>query len=295
VPWRRTAVLGLTVVVLALGGSARMPSRPTAPVRSVPMAVRQHAQTAHPTAPSPAPSAPVPAPAVVRGTGPAGSLRTTGSAAVALTFDDGPWGDTPTVLDLLAQYHIKATFCMIGRQVATHAALVRRIVAEGHTLCNHTWSHDETLRTRPADRIRAELQRTNDAIHAVVPGAVIGYFRAPGGNFSSQVVSIAASMGMTSIFWSVDPQDWRSPGVHPIITNVLTHTRPGSIVLLHDGAGPQTIAALRTILPGLAGRYTLIALPDADPPGQTPDGRQLGESPRQPSPGRPAPPPRPPR
>jgi peptidoglycan/xylan/chitin deacetylase (PgdA/CDA1 family) len=185
-----------------------------------------------------------------------------------LTFDDGPWADTPAVLDLLAQYHIKATFCMIGRQVATHAALVRRIVAEGHTLCNHTWSHDEMLRSRPADRIRAELQRTNDAIHAVVPGAVISYFRAPGGNFSSQVVSIAAGMGMTSIFWSVDPQDWRGPGVQSIITNVLINTRPGSIVLLHDGAGPQTVTALRTILPDLARRYTLIALSDADPRGE---------------------------
>jgi peptidoglycan-N-acetylglucosamine deacetylase len=189
-----------------------------------------------------------------------------------LTFDDGPWEDTPAVLDLLAQYHVKATFCMVGKQVPTHAVLVRRIVAEGHTLCNHTWSHDEMLRNRPADRIRAELQQTNDAIHAVVPGAVIGYFRAPGGNFSPQVVSIAAGMGMTSIFWSVDPQDWRGPGVQSIITTVLTHTRPGSIVLLHDGAGPQTVVALRTILPDLIRRYTLIALPHTDPGADT-DGR----------------------
>jgi peptidoglycan/xylan/chitin deacetylase (PgdA/CDA1 family) len=187
-----------------------------------------------------------------------------------LTFDDGPWTDTPAVLDLLAQYRIKATFCMVGRQVATHAALVQRIVAEGHTLCNHTWSHDEMLRTRAADGIAAELQRTNDAIHAVVPSAVIRYFRAPGGNFSPQIVSIAAGMGMASISWNVDPQDWRGPGVQSIITDVLANTRPGSIVLLHDGAGPQTVAALRTILPELARRYTLIALPDSDP-AKTPD------------------------
>jgi peptidoglycan-N-acetylglucosamine deacetylase len=262
--WRRTSTLGLTVLVLALGGSTT-PSRPTPPVSSVPIAARHQTRTAHPAPPSRAPSVPVPAPAVVHGTGPAGSLQTTGSSAVALTFDDGPWEDTPAVLDLLAQYHIKATFCMVGRQVATHAALVRRIVAEGHTLCNHTWSHDEMLRTRPADRMRAELQQTNDAIHAVVPDAVIGYFRAPGGNFSPQVVNLAASMGMTSIYWSVDPQDWRGPGVQSIITNVLTHTRPGSIVLLHDGAGPQTVVALRTILPELVRRYTLIALPDTGP------------------------------
>jgi peptidoglycan-N-acetylglucosamine deacetylase len=265
VPWRRRTIPGLTVLVLALGGSTMMPSHPPLPVRPAPAAVRHDAPAAHPAAPSPAPSASVPAPAVVRGTGPAGSLRTTGSSAVALTFDDGPWDDTPAVLDLLAQYHIRATFCMIGRQVVTHAALVRRMVAEGHTLCNHTWSHDEMLRNRPTDRIMAELQQTNDAIHAVVPDAVVGYFRAPGGNFSPQIVSIAAGMGMTSIYWSVDPQDWRGPGIQSIITNVLTNTRPGSIVLLHDGAGPQTVVALRTILPDLVRRYTLIALPHAEP------------------------------
>jgi peptidoglycan/xylan/chitin deacetylase (PgdA/CDA1 family) len=260
VPWRHTAVFGLTVLVLTLGGSSsRAPSRPAPAVRSVPVAAQSQAPATPPAAPSPSPSNAAPTP----GNGPAGSLRTTGSEAVALTFDDGPWDDTPAVLDLLAQYHVKATFCMVGRQVAAHAALVQRMVAEGHTLCNHTWSHDEKLPTRPADRITSELQRTNDAIHAVVPGAVIRYYRAPGGNFAPQVVSIAAGMGMTSIYWSVDPQDWRGPGVQSIIHNVLTHTHPGSIVLLHDGAGPQTVAALRTILPDLVGRFTLIALPPA--------------------------------
>ncbi|MFC5006156.1 polysaccharide deacetylase family protein [Dactylosporangium cerinum] len=147
-------------------------------------------------------------------------------------------------MDLLAQHHIKATFCMVGRQVAAHAALVQRMVAEGHTLCNHTWSHDEMLPSRPADRIRTELQthqRRDPRGHTRRADPLLP---CPGGNFSSQVVSIAAGMGMTSIYWSVDPQDWRGPGVQSIIHNVLTNTRPGSIVLLHDGAGPQTVTAL---------------------------------------------------
>ena len=73
---------------------------------------------------------------------------------------------------------------------------------------------------------------------------------------------------MTSLYWSVDPQDWRKPGVQPIIANVLARTGPGAIVLLHDGGGDrsQTVAALRTILPSLVRRYTLIALPDAGSP-----------------------------
>jgi peptidoglycan/xylan/chitin deacetylase (PgdA/CDA1 family) len=182
---------------------------------------------------------------------------------VALTFDDGPSGYTPQLLDMLAQYHIKATFCLIGRQVPEYPDIVKRIVADGHTLCNHTWTHDEQLRTRTPDRIRWELQQTSDAIHAIVPGAPIKYFRNPGGNFSAQTVSIAASMGMKSIYWSVDPQDWRRPGVQPIINNVLNHTGQGSIVLMHDGGGDrsQTMTACKTILPNLASRFTLIALP----------------------------------
>src|SRR2546429_716495 len=109
------------------------------------------------------------------GMGPAGSMTTTGTSAVALTFDDGPDAYSMQVLDLLAEYHVKATFCIIGRQVAAHPDVIRRIVADGHTLCNHTWDHDLMLRTRTEDQIRSELQRTNNAIHAVVPDATISY------------------------------------------------------------------------------------------------------------------------
>jgi peptidoglycan-N-acetylglucosamine deacetylase len=261
---RRLAALGLAVLVLALGGSAVAPQR--SPVRhsgyALAMAptLRPRVRGQHPYGPPPVP---VPAPVVARGTGPSGSLRTTGSAAVALTFDDGPGGYTPAVLDLLAQYHIKATFCLIGRQVAAYAQIVRRIVAEGHTLCNHTWDHDLLLRTRAPDRIRAELQRTNDAIHAVVPDAQIKYFRNPGGEYSPETVAVAASLGMTSLYWNVDPSDWRKPGIGPIIGNVLGHTGPGAIVLMHDGGGDrsETLAALRVILPNLVRRYQLIPLP----------------------------------
>src|SRR5256714_5467577 len=179
--------------------------------------------TSSPSSPSGSPSG--------SGHGPDGTMTSTGSSAVALTFDDGPGEYTNTVLDLLAQHHIKATFCLIGRQVAEYAAQVRRIVAEGHTLCNHTWSHDLNLRTRTNDQIRADLQRTNEAIHAVVPDAPIKYFRNPGGNWGTNTVSIAASMGMASIHWSVDPQDWRGPPPPAVLNNMCGHTPPG-------GGGP---------------------------------------------------------
>jgi peptidoglycan/xylan/chitin deacetylase (PgdA/CDA1 family) len=273
VPLRRIAVFGLTILALTLGGSrgnSGPPALPAAvPVAAVPVVVEHQEPTVQPSVPSPMASPSVSSPVVATGDGPAGTVRKTGSDAVALTFDDGPWDDTPAVLDLLAQHHVKATFCMVGRQVAARAEMVRRMVAEGHTLCNHSWSHDEMLRTRTPGQIRSDMQRTNDAIRAAAPGAVIGYFRAPGGNWSPDIVSIAAGLGMTSISWTVDPRDWSGPGVQSIVNTVLTKTRPGGIVLLHDGAGPQTVAALRTILPDLAGRFTLIALPASTSVAQT--------------------------
>src|SRR2546423_546651 len=199
------------------------------------------------------------------GHGPDGAMTSTGSSAVALTFDDGPGEYTNTVLDLLAQHHIKATFCLIGKQVAEYAAQVRRIVADGHTLCNHTWSHDLNLRTRTNDQIRADLQRTNDTIHAVVPDAPIKYFRNPGGNWGTNTVGVAASMDMASIHWSVDPQDWRIPAPQATLNNVPSAGRPG--------AGPTTRPTLwsrprrsSTSAPRAA---TGVPTPSASPPAWT--------------------------
>jgi len=216
------------------------------------------------TSPSPSAHSASPDPSTTDNTGgPAGSINTTGTSAVALTFDDGPDASSMAVLDLLAQYHVKATFCIIGRQVADHPDVIRRIVADGHTLCNHTWDHDLNLANGSTDHIRAEMQQTSDAIHAVVPDAKIAYFRAPGGGFSTQVDQIASDMGMRSLDWNVDPQDWTKPGVQAIISNVMTHTDEGSIVLMHDGGGDrsQTVEALHTILPNFTGRFTLIPMP----------------------------------
>ena len=155
---------------------------------------------------------PAPPSGVATGHGPHGSMSVTGTSQTALTFDDGPGPYTSQILDLLEQNHVKATFCMIGRQVASYPNEVRRMVADGDTLCNHTWSHDEQLSTRTDAQIRAELQQTNDAIHAIVPTAKIEYFRNPAGNFADNTVAIAASMGMKSLYWSVDPSDWKNPG-----------------------------------------------------------------------------------
>jgi peptidoglycan/xylan/chitin deacetylase (PgdA/CDA1 family) len=203
------------------------------------------------------------------GGGPAGSLMQTGTSSVALSFDDGPDPvQTPALLDLLAQNHVKATFCVVGVHVREHPDLVRRIAHDGHTLCNHSWNHSLTLGTGTPDAITADLARTNAAIRAAVPDARIPYFRAPGGNFTEPLAAAAAGLGMRSIYWDLDPRDWDhttdgSDQAHRnrVVSEVRHQVRKGSIVLSHDYEQPQTVKAYRTLLPWLKQRYTLIALP----------------------------------
>lgn len=201
--------------------------------------------------------------------GPSDSQMKTGSEGVALTFDDGPDpATTPELLDMLKSHHVKATFCLVGQNAKQFPDLVKRIADEGHTLCNHTWKHDLKLGKKKPEQIRDDLQRTNDAILAAAPGAKVEYMRAPGGNFTKNFVKVADELGMKSIYWYVDTRDWDHSGgesdsahTQMVIRSVKKHTRPGAIVLSHDYAQPDTIAAYRTLLPWLKQRYKLIALP----------------------------------
>lgn len=230
------------------------------------------------TAP-PRPSAtPPPAPPVVvnpaslpaaTNHGPFGSMATTGTKSVALTFDDGPEPvGTPQILDLLKANGVKATFCLVGRQANAYPGLVRRIVAEGHTLCNHTYNHPTDLGKKTQDVMLKEIQDTSNAIRRAVPNAVIKYFRAPGGNFTAELVSVAASRGMRPLYWSLDTRDWEfskypkgSAMTNHIIAVVQSKIRRGSIILSHDYKKPDTIAAYRKLLPWLKANVTLVPLP----------------------------------
>ncbi|TDB69801.1 polysaccharide deacetylase family protein [Micromonospora sp. KC721] len=189
---------------------------------------------------------------------PAGLRRTTGVRRVALTFDDGPdptW--TPKVLDQLRAGRVKATFCLVGTEVRQHPELVRRIVREGHQLCNHSWRHDFELGRRPVAEIRADLVRTNQAIRAAVPDAKVPFYRQPGGRWTPEVVAVAKQLGMRSLHWSVDPQDWAKPKAPVLEKRVLGGVRPGAIVLMHDGGGDRsrTLAACPRVIADLNRRF----------------------------------------
>src|SRR5260370_365420 len=105
---------------------------------------------------------------------------------------------------------------------------------------------------RPARRVPGELARASDAIHAAT-GVQPALFRAPYGVWTPAVIAQCEHMRMLPVDWSVDPRDWARPGVRRIVNDILGKTRPGSIILEHDGGGnrSQTVAALRVVLPRL--------------------------------------------
>ncbi|HEV2634979.1 MAG TPA: polysaccharide deacetylase family protein [Actinocrinis sp.] len=174
-----------------------------------------------------------------------------GPKGIALTLDDGPTAEyTPQVLALLQKYGIIATFCMIGNQIPPNAALVREVVAAGHTVVNHTWDHADQTKITPT-QIRDSISRTSDALNAV--GVTPTVFRAPYGSWNSNVFQACADARLRPLDWSVDPQDWARPGSSVIVQRVMKQTKTGSIILEHDGGGDrsQTVAALSVFLPEL--------------------------------------------
>jgi peptidoglycan/xylan/chitin deacetylase (PgdA/CDA1 family) len=182
--------------------------------------------------------------------------------AVALTIDDGPhpvW--TPKVLRLLERYHVPALFCLIGNQVLGHETVARDVVAAGHHVANHTWSHPGKIAQLAQDRVQQEIDRAQNKIYDTT-GKLPAIFRSPGGAVSPAVFAAAAQARMIPINWAVDPRDWTRPGTGSI-TNRLLAARPGQILLCHDGGGDraQTCAALETVIPALQARgYQFVAL-----------------------------------
>jgi peptidoglycan/xylan/chitin deacetylase (PgdA/CDA1 family) len=166
---------------------------------------------------------------------------------MVLTFDDGPGAQTAEVLDLLRQHGHRATFFLVGRQVADGAELVRRMLAEGHTVGNHSWDHPRLPELdRPA--IEDQLRRASEAI-AAVTGQPPTVFRPPYGARDARVDRVAAELGMSTLLWDVDPADWSRPGVDAIAA-AIRGAGPDDVVVLHDGRGDrsQTVAALRLAL-----------------------------------------------
>ncbi len=195
---------------------------------------------------------------------------------IAMTYDDGPHPtNTPRLLDILAARRIKATFYVIGNAVNQNPSVLRRTVAEGHEIGNHTQTHP--LLSKLSDsQVRTELRRCEDSIGRAA-GVRPRTMRPPyGGLLQSQREFVHREFGYPTILWSVDPLDWKRPGTAVITNRIVSSTTPGGIVLAHD-LHAQTIDSMPQALDGLLRRgfkfvtvSQLIAMQIATPPAGAP-------------------------
>lgn len=151
---------------------------------------------------------------------------------VALTLDDAPSSETAQILDLLKAHNAKATFFIIGSQVAAHPDLLQRMHAEGHELGNHAWA-DEPSVNLPL----VELEQQIKDVQALLPAAVVDspkYFRPGSGFFNAKMVDMVKELGYKTVLGSIFPHDPNIPNPRINAAHVLSMLKPGGIIIMHD-------------------------------------------------------------
>jgi len=192
--------------------------------------------------------------------GPVLSHLPNGDRRLALTFDDGPNPvATPRILDVLARFGIPATFFILGRHARRWPDLVQRVSDAGHLIGNHGFAHQRLHLAGPARAWRDVSDGTSAIVDAC--GVTPRHFRAPHGFRSPFVSRAARRLHQRTVGWTFGVWDSERPGADEIVRRTLVETRPGSIVLLHDGDGYdplgdrlQTAEALEQLIPTLRDR-----------------------------------------
>ncbi|MGB8941799.1 MAG: polysaccharide deacetylase family protein [Streptomyces sp.] len=177
-----------------------------------------------------------------------------GKRGVNLTIDDGPdpvW--TPQVLAVLKEYDVKATFCMVGTQAEAHPDMVKKVVAAGHRLCDHSVSHNTAMDKDTHTYQSKQIVDAERMITKASGGVRPMYYRAPGGAFTPYSRKLAASHGMRPLGWNVDTKDFERPGTDTIVATVQRELPNGPTLLFHDAGGDrtQTVESLRRLIPQL--------------------------------------------
>ncbi len=169
---------------------------------------------------------------------------------IAITFDDGPHKtNTPQLLDILKQRGVRATFFVVGQNAAEYPDILKRIVAEGHELANHSYTHP-VLASMSQSAVHEQLDKTHQAVLKAT-GVSMKLLRPPYGALSEPQRRTANSeFGYKVILWSVDPLDWKVRDAARVQNEIVSHTQAGSIVLAHDihkstvDAMPETLDKL---------------------------------------------------
>lgn len=180
------------------------------------------------------------------------STRPVGPYA-AISFDDGPDPQfTPRILDALAAAGVRATFFAMGWPAVRHPDLIRRVVADGHEVGNHTWTHlDQTGLDSPT--IRTEILRCTTELEHLTGAPLIG-FRPPRGEVTGYALRVCAELGYDTYLWSLErgPAGVSTPAA--VARHLVSNVRAGDIIDLHDGIGRGTFSPDAAFAKALAAR-----------------------------------------
>lgn len=172
-----------------------------------------------------------------------------GRPSVALTFDDGPDPDTtPQVLDLLREKQVRATFFVVGKRAEQHPELVRRALAEGHLVENHTWSHPPLFCFLTPGRLRSEIEKCSETLRRI-GGRGPRYFRSPVGLRHALLRPYLRRAGLEYISWRIRSRDTLNVKSGVLAGRILNKVMPGDIVLLHDHRAGGVDVLLRVLPP----------------------------------------------
>lgn len=187
---------------------------------------------------------------------------------VVLTFDDGPRPKkTERILDVLDEYCVKATFFEIGQWVAAHPELTREVLARGHTVGSHSWSHPRNLGHLLVDKAEAEIDRGFEVLNDVSGGRAAPFFRYPGLNTSATLNAYLATRGDAIISCDVVSDDWRQISASEIVKRTLARVqRQGKGIILFHDTESATVEALPILLSELEKRGYRVAHMVPKPP-----------------------------
>ncbi len=157
---------------------------------------------------------------------------------IYLTFDAGyENGNTPAILDALKKHQAPAVFFVVGNFIKDNHDLIRRILAEGHIIGNHTMTHPDLPQISSMDAFQKELQDVEELYTSLTGEAMTKFYRPPRGIYSTENLSMAKELGYSTFFWSLAYVDWiqdQQPSREEAFQKLLTRIHPGAIVLLHN-------------------------------------------------------------
>ncbi|WP_026727253.1 polysaccharide deacetylase family protein [Flavobacterium denitrificans] len=165
---------------------------------------------------------------------------------IALTFDDGPSIYTLEVLELLKKYDAKATFFCIGKNIEKHPEILKQVIAEGHLVGNHSYSHSKFFDFYTEPTIRKELQKTDQLLEKFT-SKKINFFRPPYGVTTPSIGRALKITGHKVIGWNIRSLDGGTTNQELILNRIKKRVCPGGIVLLHDTA-PHSVLVLEQFL-----------------------------------------------